>query len=150
MKKITFEFSKGSQDKIIKSLEEYSPNEIGGILIGIKRNDNSFLITDVSISNELNQSHFASFIRGTQKAQQLLKKHFKNKTGFYIGEWHSHPSFSLYPSPKDISTMKGIIKDRNYHAKFALLTIVKLDTDGEFRSKGFLFHESLENFISLE
>ena len=150
MKRITFEFSKDSQDKIIKSLEEYSPNEIGGILIGIKKGDNSFLVTDVSISNELNQSRFASFIRGTRKAQQLLKKHFRNKTGFYIGEWHSHPSFYLYPSTKDISTMNGIIRDSNYHAKFALLTIVKLDSAGEFMSKGFLFHETLENFISIE
>jgi hypothetical protein len=46
--------------------------------------------------------------------------------------------------------MNGIIKDKNYHAKFALLTIVKLDSGGAFLSKGFLFHESIENYIPLE
>ncbi|MCT4604309.1 MAG: hypothetical protein N4A59_15575 [Marinifilum sp.] len=53
MKKITFEFNEYSKGKIVKALEKYSPNEIGGILIGIKKEDNVFSITDVSISNEL-------------------------------------------------------------------------------------------------
>lgn len=150
MRKISVVFNENSKRKIIEALEKYSPNEIGGILIGVKDTTGNFIITDVSISNEAKEFRFASFTRGTYIAQRLLKKHYKNKTGFYLGEWHSHPSFALYPSGKDIDTMEGIISDPDYNVSFAILTIVKLNNDNFFESKGFLFHKQLDDYVTLE
>ncbi len=150
MKQISVSLDEKSKEKIVEALRKYSPNEIGGILIGNKVTDVNIIVNDVSISNEVEILNFASFIRDTVNAQRLLNKHYKDSTGFYIGEWHSHPNFSLYPSGKDISTMKGIVQDKNYNVSFAILIIVKLNASNELESKGFLFHKNIKEFICLE
>jgi hypothetical protein len=43
----------------------------------------------------------------------------------HIGEWHSHPSFSVHPSPTDISTMTEIVEDEAAEITFAVLLIVR-------------------------
>ncbi|MCE5346025.1 MAG: Mov34/MPN/PAD-1 family protein [Bacteroidales bacterium] len=150
MKQISISLDDNSKEKIVEALKRYSPNEIGGILIGNKVSEDYIIVNDVSISNESGLFNFASFIRDTVKAQKLLNEHYKNSTGFYVGEWHSHPSFSLNPSGKDIITMKGIIQDKNYNASFAILIIVKLNLEKELESKGFLFHKEIKEYICLE
>ena len=150
MKQISVSLDEKSKEKIVEALRKYSPNEIGGILIGNKVAEDNIIVNDVSISNEVEILNFASFIRDTVNAQRLLNKHYKDSTGFYIGEWHSHPSFSLYPSGKDISTMKGIVQDKNYNVSFAILIILKLNAVNELESKGFLFHKKIKEFICLE
>jgi len=150
MKQISISLDDKSKKKIEEALRKYSPNEIGGILIGNKVSENKIIVNDVSISNEIEILNFASFIRDTLNAQKLLNKHYKDSTGFYVGEWHSHPSFSLNPSGKDISTMKGIVNDKNYNVSFAILIIVKLNFEKEFELKGFLFHKEIKEYICLE
>lgn len=150
MKQISISLDDNSKQKIVEALKRYSPNEIGGILIGNKVSEDYIIVNDVSISNERGLFNFASFIRDTIKAQKLLNEHYKNSTGFYVGEWHSHPSFSLNPSSKDINTMKGIIQDKNYNVSFAILIIVKLNLEKELESKGYLFHKELEEYICLD
>src|ERR1700720_4334656 len=44
----------------------------------------------------------------------------------YLGEWHSHPSFSVRPSAQDIQTMTDIVEDRNSLISFAVLLIIRL------------------------
>lgn len=149
MKQISVSLDLKSKEKIVGALKKYSPNEIGGVLIGNKIEDNEIIITDVSISNESDNLQFASFIRDTLKAQQLLNKHYNESTGYYIGEWHSHPSFTLEPSGTDISTLKGIINNKKYNVSFAILLIVKLNKANELESKGYLFHKNLREFIRL-
>jgi len=150
MKQITVSLDEKSKEKIVEALRKYSPDEIGGILIGNKVNEDSIIVNDASISNEIDILNFASFIRETVNAQRLLNKHYDDLTGFYIGEWHSHPNFSLYPSDRDISTMKGIVQDKNYNVFFAILIIVKLNSENELELKGFLFHKEIKEFICLE
>ena len=150
MKQISISLDDKSKEKILEALRIYSPNEIGGILIGNKVAEDKIIINDISISTEVDILNFASFIRDTVNAQRLLNKHYKDSTGFYIGEWHSHPSFSLYPSGKDISTMKGIVQDKNYNVSFAILLIVKLNAVYELESKAFLFHKKIKEYICLE
>lgn len=150
MKQISISLDDKSEKKIEEALRKYSPNEIGGILIGNKVSEDNIIVNDVSISNEIEIFNFASFIRDTVNAQKLLNKHYKASTGFYVGEWHSHPSFSLNPSGKDTSTMKGIVQDKNYNVSFAILIIVKLNFEKELESKGFLFHKEIKEYICLE
>jgi hypothetical protein len=44
----------------------------------------------------------------------------------YLGEWHSHPSFSVRPSAQDVSTMTDIVEDQNSLISFAVILIVRL------------------------
>lgn len=149
MKKIDFYFNSHSEDKIERALRKAGDFETGGILIGKKVAETSFEIIDVSISEEDDMYSIVSFIRGAKKSDLLLRKHFKNKTGYYIGEWHSHPKFSLYPSNKDISTMFGIINDINYGVIFSILVITKLNRD-KLDYQGYFFHRNLTDIVVLE
>jgi [CysO sulfur-carrier protein]-S-L-cysteine hydrolase len=44
----------------------------------------------------------------------------------YLGEWHSHPSFSVQPSFEDIESMTDIVESGNSTITFAVLLIVRL------------------------
>lgn len=149
MDKITFHLTEPVRKKLTDALHKYGDFEIGGILIGKKVVEGVFEIIDASISDEDNRFAFASFIRGTKKSQRLLKQHFHNGTGYYIGEWHSHPRFSLNPSFADISTMKRILHDPSYGVSFVILLIVHID-QSEMRHKAFFFHRDLTEIIPLE
>lgn len=148
MKDIQFSFSRNVEYRMIEALKEHSHNEIGGILIGRKLDLNSILIVDLTVSDEIKKFSPFKFIRETKKSNKLIKKHFKNSTGYYVGEWHSHPSFSLNPSPGDIRTMKGIIKNTDYGVAFSLMIIVKL-RQNELALKGYLFHKDRSDYIVL-
>ena len=43
----------------------------------------------------------------------------------YLGEWHSHPSFSAHPSREDIATMTDLVENGE-EITFAVLMIVRL------------------------
>ncbi len=149
MSKIKFKVSLGVEAKIERALRQSGDFETGGILIGNKIEDNSFEIVDVSVSNEDNKYSIASFIRGIKKSDMLLRKHYKRKSGYYIGEWHSHPKFSLSPSRQDIATMFGILADDNYGVSFSILMITKMNND-KLDYQGYFFHENLNEVIVLE
>ena len=57
---------------------------------------------------------------------------FMDKTGRhfsrfnYLGEWHSHPSFSVQPSVEDIATMTDLVEHSGPELTFAVLLIVRL------------------------
>jgi hypothetical protein len=49
----------------------------------------------------------------------------------YAGEWHSHHSFALAPSPRDHATMHEIVLDPTVGARFAVLLLVRLSSLGQ-------------------
>lgn len=74
---------------------------------------------------------FASFVRGTRSALRALSEYFRQSghdyTRFnYLGEWHSHPSFSVQPSHTDHRSMLDIVTNAKVGANFVVLLIFKL------------------------
>ena len=51
----------------------------------------------------------------------------------YLGEWHSHPSYTLEPSAVDRQTMHDMIADPKLGAHFVVLMIVKLAGTKQFQ-----------------
>ena len=146
IKAVTVEIEQEAYDQIHYALEEFGDNEIGGILIGYKKAENHFAISEATIADDTNTFNLASFIREPFKSMKVLLQSFKLKKHNYIGEWHSHPRFNLYPSAHDVKTMKGILADPGYEVKFALLIITKLQK-GKPNIAGFLFHKKMSNFV---
>jgi len=146
IKTVTVEIEQRAYDEIHHALEKFGDNEIGGILIGYKRGENHFAISEATVADDTGSFNLASFIREPFKSMKVLLKSFKMKRHNYIGEWHSHPRFSLYPSACDVKTMKGVLADPAYGVNFALLIITKLQ-NGKLNMAGFLFHKKMANFV---
>jgi len=145
-KRITIEIEQNAYDQIYQALERFGDYEIGGMLIGYKKDNSHFSIANATVADDVGSFSIAGFIREPVKSMKILLKAFKIKNHNYIGEWHSHPMFSLYPSSADIQTMKGILADPGYGVNFALLVITKL-RKGKVDMAGFLFHRDLSHFV---
>lgn len=145
MKTVTFEIEQRAYSAIHRALEKFGDYEIGGILIGYKKAENHFAISEATVADDSYSFNIASFIREPFKSMQVLFQSFRLKKHNYIGEWHSHPKFSLYPSDYDVKTMKGILADPGYGVSFALLIISKIKNDN-LLMEGFLFHNKIQSF----
>ncbi|MBW1613642.1 MAG: Mov34/MPN/PAD-1 family protein [Deltaproteobacteria bacterium] len=145
-KTVTIEIEQEAYERINQALAKFWKYEIGGMLIGYQKGRNHFSISEATVADDVKHLSISGFIREPIKSMKLLLKAFKRKSHNYIGEWHSHPQFALYPSPADIKTMKGIISDPGYGVNFALLIITKLK-NGRVNMAGFLFHKELSNFV---
>jgi integrative and conjugative element protein (TIGR02256 family) len=111
------------------SLREAGEREIGGMLLAEQLKPSHFCIVDFSLDS-FSGSH-TSFRRDPQSHQNTLDEFFR-RTGRdfqrfnYLGEWHSHPSFSVRPSAQDVSTMTDIVENQSSAITFAVLLIVRL------------------------
>ena len=106
--------------------------EIGGVLMGEAVQENTFRVIDFSV--QYGGGTVASFMRAVSSALQPLQRFFERtarnyRRYNYLGEWHSHPSFSPEPSPRDHESMQEIVDDREVGANFAVLMVVKLQVD---------------------
>lgn len=146
---VNIEIEDQALSKIQDALQNFGDLEIGGILIGYKKGYNHFAISEATIADDIKRFNIASFIREPFKSVKILLNAFKKKQHNYIGEWHSHPKFSLYPSQADINTMRGILNDSNYNVTFALLIITKLK-NGVPELAAFLFHKKINGFLQAQ
>jgi [CysO sulfur-carrier protein]-S-L-cysteine hydrolase len=123
------ELMRDVQTRFRAALRQAGGREIGGMLFAEQLRPNRFYIIDFSLDS-FSGSHTA-FRRDPQAHQNTLD-HFFQRTGRdfqrfnYLGEWHSHPSFSVRPSAQDIQTMTDIVEDRNSLISFAVLLIIRL------------------------
>ncbi|BCT38219.1 TPA: Mov34/MPN/PAD-1 family protein [Bacillus cereus] len=120
------------EQRLEVELKKAGRNEIGGILMGEHIGENTFRICDVTV--QLYDGTWIRFVRQISGVMRKSLNYFFSKNKFqyrkynYLGEWHSHPSFSLMPSSQDIQTMWGIVNDEAVGANFAVLLIVKIES----------------------
>ena len=87
-----------------------------------------FRVVDFSLSTHSGSQ--TTFKRDPKLHRQALDNFFC-RTGHdftrfnYLGEWHSHPSFSTHPSRDDIATMTDLVGNSE-EITFAALMIVRL------------------------
>ena len=117
------------EQRLRKALRKAGRREIGGMLFAEQLARAHFKIIDFS-TDSFSGSH-TKFVRDPKVHQQSLDAFFE-KTGRdfvrfnYLGEWHSHPSFSVHPSLEDVETMQSLVETGSKDITFALLLIVRL------------------------
>ena len=116
---------------MVDAIRKAGKRETGGILMGEHVSQDRFRILDITIQRKLGT--FGSFIRVVSGITLALKRFFQRTnyeyTRFnYLGEWHSHPSFSLEPSSSDYKSMLEIVSDPVVGANFAVLMIIRLNS----------------------
>jgi integrative and conjugative element protein (TIGR02256 family) len=119
----------GIEGRFRKALRAAGRREIGGMLMAEQLAPDHFCIVDFSL-DAFSGSH-TRFRRDPETHQKTLDEFFE-RTGRnfqrfnYLGEWHSHPSFSVQPSAEDIQSMMDIVEDGNPAITFAMLLILRL------------------------
>lgn len=119
--------------RIRDALVKAGQDEIGGIMMGEHVGDATFRVVEVTVQD---RGTVARFVRGIRDALWALDRFFhrtnRNYRRFnYLGEWHSHPLFSLHPSGSDQRSMREIVDDPKTAANFAVLMLTKLRTGDE-------------------
>lgn len=114
--------------RMAQAVKDAGVNEVGGVLVGEHIRDGEFQVTDVSI--QTTNGSPACFVRRPEEHAAFLSAfHAKTKHDYgrfnYIGEWHSHPSFTAFPSLTDQRSMQDIVEDPEAAAQFAVLLVVK-------------------------
>jgi integrative and conjugative element protein (TIGR02256 family) len=115
--------------RIRLALRKAGHREIGGMLMAEQLSPDHFRIVDFSVDS-LSGSH-THFRRDPRMHRATLDAFFE-RTGRdyesfnYLGEWHSHPSFSVRPSAEDVATMMDIVEAPGSTITFAMLLIVRL------------------------
>ncbi|MBS0234173.1 MAG: Mov34/MPN/PAD-1 family protein [Proteobacteria bacterium] len=118
--------------KLKSALAQAGTKEIGGQLFGEQLAPSDFRVTEIAI--QARRGSFARFLVDLVEAGRNALRFFdrtehRYKRFNYIGEWHSHPSFELKPSPQDVETMVKLVTDPAFKGSFAILMIVRLDGD---------------------
>jgi integrative and conjugative element protein (TIGR02256 family) len=117
------------EPRLRAALGEAGRREIGGMLIAEQLVPDHFRIVDFSL-DAFSGSH-TRFRRDPETHQKVLDEFFQRtdcdyQRFNYLGEWHSHPSFSVQPSVEDFETMTDIVEKGNLTITFAVLLIVRL------------------------
>lgn len=116
-------------ERLARELARGGRREIGGVLVGEHLGPNTFRIVDLSVQRQGGEA--ACFVRRPADHKAFLDAFFR-RTGEdygrfnYLGEWHSHPSFSTDPSVTDVRQMFEIVSDTSDAPPFAVLLIVRL------------------------
>lgn len=111
------------------ALTKAGSRECGGVLMGEHLGVNHFAVRALTVQRP---GAIASFVRGLAGVLKAIKAYCgstgNNYTRFnYLGEWHTHPLFSVQPSALDHATMRNIVMDRRVGANFVVLLIFRLN-----------------------
>jgi hypothetical protein len=84
----------------------------------------------VDLSMDLSSGSHAHFIRDPTTHNDALRAFLERAGGEfsrfnYLGEWHSHPAFTVEPSREDVATMTDLVNEDNA-IEFAVLLVVRL------------------------
>jgi hypothetical protein len=110
-------------EKLKPALAQAGTKEIGGQLFGEQLAPSDFLITELAI--QARRGSFARFMVDLVEAARNALRFFDRtqhqyKRFNYIGEWHSHPSFEVKPSPRDVETMMKLVTAPAFKGSFAI------------------------------
>jgi integrative and conjugative element protein (TIGR02256 family) len=130
------------RSQLTKALRAAGRREIGGVLLGEFVKPGTFKIAEITIQRS--GGTFCHFVREPKLHEKAIEQFFartgRNYERFnYLGEWHSHPSFSTRPSRSDIRSMQRIVSEPSVGANFAALVIVRLTSRLELEMSACVF-----------
>lgn len=135
------ELTKDVRKRMMSCLSKTKHREIGGILMAEQVNLGEFRIIDFSLDDITGSA--AHFVRSPDHHRAALEAFFARTDNDYsrynyLGEWHSHPNYSPFPSPTDIHSMHELLEEE-HSISFAILLIVKRSWWRRFHCTATLF-----------
>lgn len=117
------------QRQLHRELLKAGDRECGGILMGEHVGVNHFAVRSISVQKPGAVASFVRQLTGTVAAiREFCRVNGDNFTRFnYLGEWHTHPLFSVQPSAQDHATMRELAQDKKVGANFVVLLVLRLN-----------------------
>ncbi|HHX70090.1 MAG TPA: hypothetical protein GX708_18830 [Gallicola sp.] len=125
-------------------MKKYSPNETKGALFAKRIDDETFEIEKVYFEPNVGSFAFVK-LYNNRTYKKFCKNYFDKHVGEYhihnyLGDWHSHPSFSCTPSSYDVKEVEEDLKKSN--AKFLVQIILK-DQNNKLVGNAFYYNENI-------
>ena len=119
-------------DVISTACRSAGRRETGGMLFGEHVAEDTFRLVEAIVAGEGSVTAFLRVLSaGLTRLESFFRRTKRDYQRFnYLGEWHSHPSFALYPSAADDRAMRDIVEDPSTGARFAVSLIVKVESGG--------------------
>jgi integrative and conjugative element protein (TIGR02256 family) len=106
------------------------PAETGGILIG-RRDGRRIIITTATGAGPNATEERTKFLRDGVFCQQMLREAMESDPHVtYVGEWHSHPKGPVWPSARDVQSLREISVDSDSNTEAPVMIIVALPAEG--------------------
>lgn len=117
------------QKTLTAALVKAGDRECGGVLMGEHVGHNHFAVRSLTIQRPGAVSFFVRRLKGAVNAiKEFCAARGNDFTRFnYLGEWHSHPLFTIQPSSHDHATMRKLASDAGVGAHFVVLLIFRLN-----------------------
>ena len=126
-KRYTVIISKPCILKMSEIAQEHYPNEVGSSLVGAYSHDGfqAYVLEVAPLSSD-SKGTPTSFYRGTAGLRGFYKKLRRGFFGrrYYVGEWHSHPDGTPFPSDTDNATQLNIAQDVNTACRECILVVI--------------------------
>lgn len=117
------------------------------MLVGEHQDEHRFRLVDLSVQRA-GGTH-GGFDRRPDRHRAFLDDFFRRTGGAferfnYLGEWHSHPSFSVNPSAIDLAQMQAIVEEEGAARLFAILLVVRLGAQSSLELSALAFRPGCE------
>lgn len=127
-------------DLLLRLCEESGLVETGGILIGkYTAALDCAVVTEVTPPSPDSKRGRYWFMRGVKGLREKLRALWKERSGFYLGEWHFHPEGAPKPSETDFVGIKGIAESSKYKCPEPILLIIGGSFPDNWQIRVFVF-----------
>jgi proteasome lid subunit RPN8/RPN11 len=124
--------------------------EAGGLMMGEALGDNTFRVTDVSLTiGETDRYYLDPAEHESFRASFLAKFSDADRYGL-IGSWHSHPSGNPVPSQADLNTLKTTMDHPSTNLDFKVMLIVCRDEKDTLLTGGKVLHREPRVLSNIE
>ena len=90
------------------------------------KEENTYIITNISTTNSKDRKGKYYFIRNKKQAQLVINKYWENSNGEinYLGEWHTHDEQYPTPSFVDKQLVKQMLNNKNIEINNVFMIIL--------------------------
>jgi integrative and conjugative element protein (TIGR02256 family) len=120
-----------TRDRICElAVESRDGFETGGILLGRgSEADGAIVVERAGDAGPKAERRPDYFLRDLAHAQWLADEAWADDQAVWVGEWHTHPTGILTPSPRDLVTYAGLLTDPELAFNVFVSIIVVPDPD---------------------
>ncbi len=129
--------------RIIQQITDWCENnpsrETGGLLVRRYTEElRTAVVTEALPTPVDSQFGPTWFVRGIRGLNAKLQRRWKSGRGYYLGEWHYHPTGDATPSRVDNAQMRSISASKQYACPEPILLIVG-GTSSAFEVRSYVF-----------